>query len=224
MKTLVCDEERFFEDTKGHKMTVIRDDGVNRHLRFNKPGTYIYGYDIITWPEHLCITGDCGTYVFSRVTDMFEFFRMDERDFNYKRDKKLSINPGYWGEKLLSIDRNCGYEEFSDSIFEDVLKGQFEQWEFENEDQKSEVWDEIEHDVLMHAGDGEHAAYEAGNSFISSYGHEFYELWDHSYKDFTWHFLWNLYAIVQGIKTYDELENTDGSRRSENSAPLQAQG
>ena len=40
-----------------------------------------------------------------------------------------------------------------------MLKGQFEQWEFESDDQKSEVWDEIEHDVLMHVGDGELAAY-----------------------------------------------------------------
>ena len=33
-----CDQQRFERDVASHEMTVIRDDGVNRHLCFKKPG------------------------------------------------------------------------------------------------------------------------------------------------------------------------------------------
>lgn len=81
--------ERFTRDTAEHQMTVAQDNGLYRHLRFNAPGTYIYGFDLITWPGFLCICGDIQTHVFSRTADMFTFFGDGE-----------SINPDYWGEKL----------------------------------------------------------------------------------------------------------------------------
>ena len=40
----------FAEDVAEHELTVRRDDGLYRHLRFQKPGTWIYGFDLITWP------------------------------------------------------------------------------------------------------------------------------------------------------------------------------
>lgn len=32
-----CTEERFLKDVAQHEMTVLRDDGVSRHLRFQNP-------------------------------------------------------------------------------------------------------------------------------------------------------------------------------------------
>src|ERR1039457_99476 len=87
--------ERFERDTAEHEMTVIHDDGLYRHLRFQKPGSWIYGYDIVTWPGYLAITGDAGEYMFARLPDMFEFFAGNDR-----------INPQYWAEKL----RGPGYD------------------------------------------------------------------------------------------------------------------
>lgn len=52
----------------------------------------------MTWPGHLSITGDVGGYTFCRLRDMFEFFRGGQ------------INPGYWGEKLVS---HSGYKSYS---------------------------------------------------------------------------------------------------------------
>lgn len=73
-----------------HKLTIMRDDGLYRHLRCQKPGTWVYGFDIVTWPGYLCVCGDIGTWVFSRERDMVQWFeRMDGR-----------INPDYWSEKL----------------------------------------------------------------------------------------------------------------------------
>lgn len=83
----------FALDTAEHKMTVIQDNGLYRHLRFRKPGTGMYGFDIITWPGSLVIKGDMGTYLFSRTEDMFEFFGTGD------------MNPGYWAEKTPGYGR-----------------------------------------------------------------------------------------------------------------------
>lgn len=57
-----------------HELTVLRDDSVYRHLRYRKPGSSMYWFDIHTSPGLLTITGDIGTFVFSRVPDMLSFF------------------------------------------------------------------------------------------------------------------------------------------------------
>lgn len=79
---------RFDQDIAEHTVSVVRDDGEYRHLRCQRPGTWSYGFDIVTWPGYLAYTGDMGSFLFSRVRDMFEFFR-GERP-----------NPDYWSEKL----------------------------------------------------------------------------------------------------------------------------
>lgn len=43
-----CDEARFLRDVERHEMTTIRDDRLDRHLRFKTPGTSCYYFDIVT--------------------------------------------------------------------------------------------------------------------------------------------------------------------------------
>ena len=95
-----CTEERFLSDVANHTMEVITDDGVNRMLRLTNNGSAVYHFTIVTWPGYLAISGDCGDYLFSRIEDMFGFFRMRDNDFNKRSDRKLSINPIYWEEKM----------------------------------------------------------------------------------------------------------------------------
>ncbi|WNP36206.1 hypothetical protein RN333_08395 [Enterobacter kobei] len=83
-------DTRFLLDAAHHRLDVIRDDGVYRHLRMKDPGTSCYYYDIITWPGYLTVTGDMGTWTFSRTHDMFRFFGGWTGE----------INTGYWSEKL----------------------------------------------------------------------------------------------------------------------------
>ena len=45
-------EERFLNDVSEHQITVIRDQDTDRHIRFRRPGTSCYGFDLITWPGH----------------------------------------------------------------------------------------------------------------------------------------------------------------------------
>jgi hypothetical protein len=85
---------RFDQVVTEHEMTVLQDDGgVYRHLRFRHPGTVIYSFNLITWPGHLAIAGDCGAFMFARTHDMFEFFEASTNG---------AINPHYWSEKLTA--------------------------------------------------------------------------------------------------------------------------
>src|ERR1035438_10338294 len=72
--------ESFLADVAEHAMAVMQDNGVYRHLRFRKPGSSNMWFDLITWPGSLVISGDMGTWAFSRVEDMFAFFRSWDRE------------------------------------------------------------------------------------------------------------------------------------------------
>lgn len=84
---------------RAHEMTVLHDDGLYRHIRFCSPDCNFYWFDLITWPGHLTVNGDCGTFTFSRVEDMFGFFRGHR------------INPQYWAEKICGETRVKSYSE-----------------------------------------------------------------------------------------------------------------
>ena len=86
----------FVKHTEKHELKIIKDDGVYRHMRFGDPDTIIYSMHVTTWPGHLAVTGDMGTYLFSRIEDMFKFFRHDRP------------NPQYWAEKCQASDERCG--------------------------------------------------------------------------------------------------------------------
>jgi len=68
----------FLIKTENHKMNVLNDDGLYRHLRFKHPETFIAWFDLISWPGNLCIRGDMGCYVFARLEDMFQFFYLKQ--------------------------------------------------------------------------------------------------------------------------------------------------
>jgi len=87
--------ERFRSDTKDHELTILHDDGLYRHLRFKRPETGMYWFELITWPGALAFRGDTNAqFIFSRETDMFPFFRA-RAGWN-----DGTINPGYWAEKI----------------------------------------------------------------------------------------------------------------------------
>lgn len=202
-----CTEERFLEDVKGHAMTVLRDDGVFRHLRFKRPDSGSYWFDLITWGGTLCIDGDCGTYVFRRLEDMFQFFRTD-REHGQKDGRTLFINPGYWGEKLQSVARQGGYEEFSDERFVAAIKDRFQDWCEDHEPDeatKGDLWGSIQDEVLL--CENGHESQQAAHDFHHEpTGFEFSDFFESRLTDYTFHFIWCCYAIAWGVKTYDEAK------------------
>jgi hypothetical protein len=99
--------ESFKKKVQSHTMEIIKDDGVYRHIRFRNPEYFAYHFDLITWPGHLCITGDMGSLTFCRLYDMFDFF-------DYSDSSGFKINPSYWFEKLTADVR---YSQFSEEEF-----------------------------------------------------------------------------------------------------------
>ena len=91
-----CSRERFLKDVKTHEMHIMLDNGLYRHVRFKRPNTGTYYFDLVTWAGHLVICGDAGDFHFSREEDMFGWFNHNIYDFDHEH----IINPQYWGQKL----------------------------------------------------------------------------------------------------------------------------
>lgn len=222
MTEYACTEARFLHDVRDHKMTVIRDDGVHRHLRFRRPYEGAYWFDLITWPGTLCIDGDMGTYVFRRLDDMFEFFRTD-REWMTRRGNKLGINPSYWSEKLQSESTyGKGFEEFSSESFRRNVMEDVAEWKEANQpDEDASVserddfdqiveslMEELEERVLSKADDGEIRAMDAAYEFESEAADDFEltDVWEWRCREYTFHFIWCCYAIAWGIQVYDDAK------------------
>jgi|SRR5665213_1794470 len=90
--------EQFLADVANHELTIKQDNGLYRHLYFRQLGNSNMWFEIVTWPGALTINGDMGSWSFSRVDDMFRFFR----------SKELRINSSYWAEKITSESRYGG--------------------------------------------------------------------------------------------------------------------
>lgn len=191
-----CTKESFLEDVKDHEITIIKDKEVYRHIRMmtTGPNKWNQKYDIITWPDHLCYTGDMGTYVFQRTEDMFSFFR----------NEKMEISSGYWAEKCLSESifgegiRQWSVELFREAVLEYIMNV----LDLETKEEIPEEYLEEAYS-LLHAED-EWECISAYRDFNS----ELFDLTDlfdgFSGKEKTYHFIWCLYAIVFAIKKYDE--------------------
>lgn len=92
-RQMAAAEERFASEADGATMTVVKDDGVHRHLSFQFPKASWGPCEVVTWPGALTLRGGLGCWSFTRVEDMFEFFRPSR---NVTR-----VNPTYWVQKLV---------------------------------------------------------------------------------------------------------------------------
>jgi hypothetical protein len=190
--------------TRHHELTVLRDDGLYRHLRYRGTGS-TWWFDLVTWPGNLTITGDCGSYLFSRASDedMLAFFR------------RQRVNPGYWAEKVKAADPDSGIRRYSADAFlqsvafeaagyEDAFPGLTaavdaavtdELFNAEDEGQAREFLDDFEY----RPGDDE-ARDDAPLAF------RFADAWEWDLTDFAFHYLWCCHAITWGIARYDEAK------------------
>lgn len=220
--------ERFTSDTKNHQLTVLHDDGIYRHLRFKAPDSGFYWFDLVTWPGYLAFTGDMDGYVFSRVEDMFTFFR---------GGSTYGINPSYWGEKVVDgRDRLRRYEP-------DVLAARLAEVLKEHEAAYPDLVPEFEAAKTVfdatprdrrypHALDGVREPFEPKppaevRELIADYerdgetGYEdgarrllgelesarvVYDSFEWDLRGWDWTFLWACHAIVWGIRQYDALK------------------
>ena len=94
-------EAQFLKDVSDHQLELLRDDGLYRHLRFAKPGSIMMSFELVTWPGYLCFCGDMRDFLFTRIPDMFNFFRSSRQD--RIAGETLYINTGYWGGKCVAV-------------------------------------------------------------------------------------------------------------------------
>lgn len=193
MKTLTV--EQFQRDVANHKMTVRLDAGLYRHLAFRTegPNSWNLWFELVTWPNAIIIRGDMGSWSFSRVEDMFTFFRRSD----------LGINAHYWTEKCESVDvavGPCG--KFDADTFKENIISSLDNYDLED-GEKSHIMQALDEDVFRQ--DSEHEMRSALDEF--EYGEfRFSNTWEIGGQTYSYHLLWCLYAIVWGIQQYDALK------------------
>jgi hypothetical protein len=185
----------FAADTARHELTVLHDSGLYRHLRCKTPGTNAYWFDITTWPGSLAISGDMGSFTFSRERDMLPFFRSE-----------YGINPHYWAQKEQS---GAPTKEYSEARFREAVWYRVRQEAGMYRGLAKAVQAEI-FDAGCAAN--EQTAREALEDFEYDGGpgltgpdvpFRFDDVWEMSFTDYTHHYLWCCHAIQWAIARYD---------------------
>lgn len=175
---------RIVNDLANHTISVLRNDGMYRHWRCQKPGTWCMGFDIVTWPGSLCFTGDMGTYLFQRTNDMVAFMRDSCMSYSYAAEKCVAHDGRLeaWSPEVFHEVMDERLRESDDGQYTVMIAGERKQRSIATtiEDIKRAYADyESEHDAIK-------AMYES-------------RLWDGcdlpSCKTYTFHFLWCLHAI-----------------------------
>lgn len=183
--------ERFARETADHRMTVLHDDGLYRHLRFRPAtGPSFYWFDLVTIPGTLLFQGDGDSFTFRRVEDMFEFFR----------GPVGRINPHYWSEKVTSGRENV--TEYDEAKFVAAVEEDFAaHHEFDpipSSTAREVIRQLLDPEILCH----EQTARDAVEHFECD-GFRFHDTWEWNLHGYSWWFLWACQAIVWGIACYD---------------------
>lgn len=132
--------------------------------------------------------------------------------FTFFRNETLSINPGYWSEKLESVDRHCGFEEFDEYAFKSVVMGYLKDWIRNgglDKNDRRELWEEVQENVLGRVDGGVEVATNSAYDFSYTVGgktFQFEDFFEHKFTKFNRHFLWCCYALVWGIDQYDSTK------------------
>jgi hypothetical protein len=195
-----------------HEMTVLLDELEQgrpyRHIRFAKPGTGFYSFNLTTWPGYLAITGGLEAYTFRRLPDMFDFFR-----------GAAAVNPGYWGEKLVAESHGTEFgrvryapERYRESVREHLA--------WRRDELSPGEWSALcavaERDLLAHPPTFIEEALELLDEFSWSSPApvkpgdpepttvKFVDTWDWDLGGYGHHFLLAIHAVQWGVNRYLE--------------------
>ena len=204
--------EKFLDDVKHHEITIHQNNGVYRHLEFKKTDNSNPYFNITTFPNHLVITGSINgcnnALVFSKQYDMFDYF------YQYLGDNDLKIYPQLWHEIILSTSYKGIIESYSEFDIDEIkrcaqedLDDFIKNAELSAEDVAALRW-EFESNVLN--AEYEHEIIDSITNFdriinFGFCGFNFDEFWESNYRKYRYEYIWLCYAIVWGIKKFDEL-------------------
>lgn len=219
--------------TRDHRVEVLHDDGLYRHLHITAPGSLDW-FDIITWPGRLTIDGGHGTWTFARTEDMFQFFRATAPG---------RINASYWAEKL-QCGAGSGREPaktYSEAVYVKHVVEAVDEWVQDADlslDSKIALYREV-YSELLDADDwsypGHHnvSAHQAVAEFSCRVRtgppaeetnaerllgaepryatFEFHDTWEWDLKGYDFHFLWSCFALRWGIEQYDQMKKAEAA-------------
>lgn len=192
-------KEIFLKNVENHKMNILKDDNLYRHLYFSNPNDASYHFELITFPNRLIVTGDMGTYVFERKEDMFDFFR----------NPSLKINEYYFAEKAIAEDTSSKIFNFSKDKAMAFLKEEFDGWLQEqnitDKEQIKEFTEEFKTEFLDNCNDELEFYSLFSTKLDSGFSISFCE---QNINEFNYHFIWCLYSIVWGINIYYSTKTT----------------
>ena len=179
-----AEQAKKYLSDRDYKMHVLHDEGVFRTLEFKHNNGSDGHFVITTWPGHLCISGDMGTFVFSRIQDMIHFF------------SGAPVNPGYWAEKVQSEDtRTSGVKSFCLGSFNEQMAEERKQFLIDGASQ-NEVDDAFS---TLEFVEDEYSAV----SFFRDFNLEGFELdWEVSYDRGNFHYFFACYAINYACNLY----------------------
>ncbi|GGG64531.1 hypothetical protein GCM10011374_30210 [Kocuria dechangensis] len=174
----------FAADTAGHRLEVLHEEGLYRHLHCSAGGRIAQSFSIITAPGVLTFTGDRGHYVFAGHRDMLACFD-DE-----------SVNVSYWVERFKACDIARPLREFSAEALaqslEDAIAGD----------------DEIDEDTaaaaraeILGAADAQDAQ-ERAEDFTCNGATAFPDVWEWDHEDYTPDTYWCRYALQWAVARY----------------------
>jgi hypothetical protein len=200
----------FAESIKTHEVKVAMDNGVYRHLIF-RPAAGICSVgkvEIVTFPWSLVITGDMGTWVFSRVEDMFGFFRGGDG----------RINPYYWSEKVQNGvsggRRDSGCKEYDPDVFKQNVLDHLDNYDFEDSGTtKEEVLEALHNEIYWDIMSHENIVGQIEDLKVGSGRWCFSEPWEIESEKWCYHYIWCCRFIVWAINQYDALK--DGEVKSD---------
>ncbi|GGU84575.1 hypothetical protein GCM10010275_19540 [Streptomyces litmocidini] len=212
MKNEYAESAAYFKRaTAGHQVTVLHEDGLYRHLRFQTPGNgSSYGYDLITWPYNLVIRGGW-TFTFSidATEDMLDLFR--RTSFPGK------INPGYWQEKVTAGRDQI--ESFSEELLKKEIEDTVQQWEQDSpatglrEAVQEHFFGEWPEYNLEYREEANRALYDFSftpkNAKPGDSPYVFDDWSEWRLTEFSPGFLWSCHAIRHGIELYDAARKTE---------------
>lgn len=179
-----------------HTVTVLHEDGLYRHLRFegskDSPARR-YPFELITWPYNLVVkAGWTFHFDIDATPDMFNLFR--------KTAFSGQINPSYWAEKVRAGRDEI--EGFDPDLFEQQVKQHVVE-AIRNGDAPRGIGAEVTRDIFEW-GDISHEA--GARKELEDFRYEgwsFGETWEWKFSDYTPGFLHCCYAIRCGIDLWD---------------------
>lgn len=196
--------EKFMQQVEKHELTILRDDGLYRHLKLAVPGTDYESFQIVTWPGFLAYAGDMGAFTFSRITDMFEFFR-----------GRMNGNHQYWAEKCVAADKDDGLRKFCPETFESAVRD-----DIAGQVEDASLVDAIV-DEVMHNHNGGAAGMESVESALDfmmsgdfsdvevdgrEFNLNFEGFYEHTIEDYTGRFKRCCFALPWAIQKYDRVK------------------